>query len=979
MPDSLEPQLTLDTSDPRRPRVLASVLLGRRGRRTHLPVKSWVEGYARARDAFRAAGAVEGGDRVAIPVEALASLGASAGPFPIHGPFPGVIDLSMPSAASFPGFRIVPVFKMGQAVVKATARCGAVHVPGKGVYTLIPCLAAFVDALTELNARPESMERRDAYLGEMHRLLGLGEEGGRNLRISQATRVSCRWREMPGGELQLHPELMEADGAGMFRTAGRDLLEALVDGHEPTGVPRVLAVGSSRVVMSDEVLDELDIVRGIRRMPAELRRDIPHGPAADAFPPHVLGYGPWTKPEGPAIPRIPRRYPAEWVYLPLDGHYRTLSQTDAALLGDDIAGARADGTGHVAVDAVRIPFAEAEALLPAIDAQLQGRRQEIVEGIGEGVPLQAPTDPTCADVAADRKAVRGGDIYRGVDRYGLASKTNFNDVQYLAVATPRGGPGWGDAAATAASLLSVTPEPHQAAAIMDMARCWVEGEPGFLVCDEPGTGKTVSVAGVLAWLRTRNDDVGTCLYVTTSDLVERTRDHIEALLPGSNGKPLVVSGKGLSPVAAPGLKAGAVTERILQTLAAMRASPLCVMSYETLAILHVHLAQVRLGVVVTDEAQRLRNYATFDRNCCASLNCGMRVVVTGSPIENGMEDLWSLVDLARPGYLGSLRDYVRHAYGTEGERPVVDHEFAAEVTDSLLRPEGGARIMSRTLKADAMGSLPAPEYVRRRIPMPPPQAEAYGAALAGFRTRDGRVVIGLRETAKLLNVSLHPDTMLDMGAIGVTGAARWMARSARLGMLAEAATAVAAAGEKMIVLCHSTKMMGVLQEVLPALVPSAACWTLNGTVRQKDRPGRMEAFRSHPGAAFLLLTARVGGTGHDIFEARHVFLLERGWNPQAIRQVVDRAYRMGQTGVVKVYVPSAVYEPDRALSADLHVDLVLERKLEEQSRMFLPDRDGQEEEAFAGARRELEARERQPRSSRGLRVDARNVGGMPAT
>lgn len=244
-----------------------------------------------------------------------------------------------------------------------------------------------------------------------------------------------------------------------------------------------------------------------------------------------------------------------------------------------------------------------------------------------------------------------------------------------------------------------------------------------------------------------------------------------------------------------------------------------------------------------------------------------------------------------------------------------------------------------------LAGLPPKAPHHAKILMPPLQEAAYGQAHAegcrkGSRRRGGHLAFMNR----LLGISLHPLPPEALPRHPTRDeAVAWLKASARTSYALDVATRCMALGVKMIVVCESLVFQALFSRALAAalgLPDAIPC--LNGRKTLNTRREILADFRLREGYAVLVLTPRVGGVGHTITEATCVLHLTRWPNPAVEAQVEDRTHRIGQTEVVHVHVPMAVYGPAPHKSIDLALDGLMQNKRAMAETLLVPSYMGDE-------------------------------------
>jgi SNF2-related domain/SNF2 Helicase protein/Helicase conserved C-terminal domain len=327
---------------------------------------------------------------------------------------------------------------------------------------------------------------------------------------------------------------------------------------------------------------------------------------------------------------------------------------------------------------------------------------------------------------------------------------------------------------------------------------------------------------------------------------------------------------------------------------AVREADLVITTYAIAARDGADLAKVGWRRVVVDEAQAIKNAATKQAVAIRSLPGAHRIAVTGTPVENRLADLWSVVDFANPGLLGSASSFKQH-YAVPIERHGDDE--AAE----RLRAVTQAFILRR-LKTDRTIISDLPDKIEMDVvcSLTREQASLYQAVvddmLFKIDNSEGmeRRGLVLATMTKLKQVCNHPAHLLRDGS-------RLGGRSGKLERIEQTLEEVLAAGEKALLFTQFAEFGGLLRGHLAARFGREVLF-LHGGVGKAARDEMVARFQSvAPGSPVLfVLSLKAGGTGLTLTAANHVLHVDRWWNPAVEDQATDRAFRIGQTRSVQV-------------------------------------------------------------------------------
>jgi SNF2-related domain/SNF2 Helicase protein/Helicase conserved C-terminal domain len=324
------------------------------------------------------------------------------------------------------------------------------------------------------------------------------------------------------------------------------------------------------------------------------------------------------------------------------------------------------------------------------------------------------------------------------------------------------------------------------------------------------------------------------------------------------------------------------------------------------------LSGVTWDRVVLDEAQAIKNPANESAQQLRRLQARTRLALTGTPIENGLGDLWAILDFLNPGLVGGRPAFVSQLSG-EGEQ--------------ALRALNGLLVFRRT-KSEPVVAAELPDRIDEldHCSMTTEQIGMYQAVLDRLvitttdetgEPRQGAILAAITALKQICN---HPAAYEDDGR-PLAG------RSGKLARLEEIVESVFAAGERILVFTHFAEWGKRLADHLTEVtgVP-IACY--HGGLARGARDKLIADFQNGEGAGALVLSLKAGGTGLNLTAASHVVLYDRWWNPAVEDQARDRAWRIGQTRTVvshRLVCPGTVDERvEEVVAGKRHIaDLVL--------------------------------------------------------
>jgi SNF2 family DNA or RNA helicase len=304
------------------------------------------------------------------------------------------------------------------------------------------------------------------------------------------------------------------------------------------------------------------------------------------------------------------------------------------------------------------------------------------------------------------------------------------------------------------------------------------------------------------------------------------------------------------------------------------------------------LAGYEWNRVVLDEAQAVKNSLSRGAKAVRRLEAGHRVALTGTPMENRLAELWSIMDFLNPGLLGSS-EHFRTRYAIPIERH--GQTEPAERLRTATRP-----YILRRLKTDPsiIDDLPDKIEIKQYCQLTTEQASLYQAVVDDMMDKientDGIARRGnvLAAMAKLKQVCNHPAQLLhDRSPVG--------RRSGKVIRLEEILEEILAEGDRVLCFTQFTEFAELLVPHLAARFGRDIAY-LHGGTPKKRRDEMVARFQSGDGPPIFLLSLKAGGTGLNLTAANHVVHLDRWWNPAVENQATDRAFRIGQRRAVQV-------------------------------------------------------------------------------
>jgi superfamily II DNA or RNA helicase len=394
---------------------------------------------------------------------------------------------------------------------------------------------------------------------------------------------------------------------------------------------------------------------------------------------------------------------------------------------------------------------------------------------------------------------------------------------------------------------------------------------GGILADDMGLGKTLQALAWLAWLKETHQNAKPALVICPASVLHNWRREAERFAPDL--KVLV-------------LESGAARHNLRRTIPE---HDLIVTNYALLRRDLEALQRFSFRAVVLDEAQFIKNPDAQITLSVKQLQADQRLALTGTPLENRLLDLWSIVDFIQPGHLGTQQKF-REKYEPRGEEDEDGQRIARRRLSAKLRP-----LLLRRLKTEVARDLPERIEQRRDCDLGEAQRKLYLAELRRSREQvmnsvaergiKGSTIHVLAALTRLRQICCHPNLVGNDAASGKTET------------LFELLEPLLAENHKVLLFSQFVQMLKILErECAARQIPTHL---LTGVT--KNRQEVTQAFQDDTHGAVFLLSLRAAGTGLNLTTASNVILYDPWWNPAVEAQAIDRSHRIGQTLTVNAY------------------------------------------------------------------------------
>jgi SNF2 family DNA or RNA helicase len=408
---------------------------------------------------------------------------------------------------------------------------------------------------------------------------------------------------------------------------------------------------------------------------------------------------------------------------------------------------------------------------------------------------------------------------------------------------------------------------------VDWLRFLFENQLGGLLCDDMGLGKTHQAMALMVWLKEKQKIKEPFLVVCPTTVISHWQHKIQAHAPGL--KSIVYHGGDRK------IDKGALQRNVLLT------------SYGIMRNDILMLREIPFSLVVFDEIQNLKNRDTQNYQASALLQAHMRIGLTGTPIENAIQELKSLFDLVLPGYMGSDEEFSGR-YAIQGEN--------AESSPGLMQLRKSiAPFTLRRLKKDVLEELPEKIEDVRTCQLSEAQVALYREAIS---TKGASLVAQLQSSPRKLPY-IHIFALLnllkricDHPALALNKVEDYQSfESGKWELFQELLFETLDSGQKIVVFTQYLGMIAMMERLLANLgIPFVAL-----TGASENRGEIVRRFNEDRDCRVFLGSLKAGGTGIDLVGGSTVLHYDRWWNAAREDQATDRVYRIGQKQAVQVF------------------------------------------------------------------------------
>lgn len=426
-----------------------------------------------------------------------------------------------------------------------------------------------------------------------------------------------------------------------------------------------------------------------------------------------------------------------------------------------------------------------------------------------------------------------------------------------------------------------TMKPYQLEGLNWMIRLHDSGVNGILA-DEMGLGKTLQSISLLAYLREARGIEGPHIIIVPKSTTGNWMRELKRWCPSIRAFKFM----------------GSKEERAIQRETVMKQDfDALVLSYEVAIIEKAVLQKIKWKYLLIDEAHRVKNEHSKLSKVVREFNVEHRLLITGTPLQNNLHELWALLNFLLPDIFTDSEDFDSW-FNVDEEK---GQENVIKKLHTVLRP-----FLLRRLKADVEHSLPPKIETKLYVGLSEMQREWYMRVL--HRDAAHLNAIGGSDRVRLLNILMqlrkvcnHPYLFegAEPGPPYIEGSHLWE-NCGKLTLLHRLLPRLKAQQSRVLIFCQMTSMMDILEDYMR--YNSHDYCRLDGSTKGEDRDYMMEEFNEPTSTKFcFLLSTRAGGLGINLATADIVILFDSDWNPQVDLQAMDRAHRIGQKKLVRVF------------------------------------------------------------------------------
>jgi SNF2 family DNA or RNA helicase len=425
---------------------------------------------------------------------------------------------------------------------------------------------------------------------------------------------------------------------------------------------------------------------------------------------------------------------------------------------------------------------------------------------------------------------------------------------------------------------------------------------GGLLADDMGLGKTIQVIAYLSYAF-EQEILQPSLIVVPKTLMENWYKEIKKFSPRLAD--LVYFHIGFDRV---------------RDVNFLKSKVIVITTYQTLTKDQLVLGQIDWHAVILDEAQNIKNPTTASSVVAKALKARFRLALTGTPVENSLTELWSIIDFVQPGLLGSLKNFKQNYIN-----PLKKQEKNVKEIETKLIQHLNVHYKRRTKDNELKEQLPGKYIKRIKVPMGTIQERLYRKVLMDVK---GNRIKKIQAIGLMKRIASHP------GLVSGQFMNLKVKEIPKLQETIKIIREIKNRDEKVLIFTEYLKMQQILREhILNEF--GIFCPIINGETQRRQR--EVDLFNQGNGFNCMILSPKAAGVGLTITSANHVIHYTRWWNPAIENQATDRVYRIGQEKDVYIYYPIVTINGGR--SVEVIVDEIITDKQYLANSIVVPSKD----------------------------------------
>lgn len=745
-----------------------------------------------------------------------------------------------------------------------------------------------------------------------------------NNRVIVPDRLSIQFREDENGEICVEPIILEENEDGKLDETGTEMFQEAFD-HRAAVQSVYMGKDRTRYVCTAPIKAGLTKVKATARISKEDRERYEKQPK-ELFSDKIFHFE--------DIGGTVEKEDNNW--LPEEGMFIDLSYSERVKGLSSIQKSIYYGSGH------KVDWMQAEGEIEAAeineidkdgtDSKEENEPKNLVgyQSAEEGISNEEIDIVSDYDGLGEKKIEKSRPEFKALD-----IKGNIDIVDYGRKSMARDGRLDTDALQPGINLLD-----YQKEGVSWMYSSWCHGYNGVLLADDMGLGKTLQTLAFIAELKKGTKTYGgidkPILIVAPIALLKNWQNEYNKFIAQNIFEKIIpLHGSELKR-----FETGEKTPNGKNKLEIkLSSNTIGLTTYETLRDYQFSFAEVNWGIIVVDEAQKIKNPSVGVTKAIKAMKYDYTVCLSGTPVENSWVDLWSIMDFVQPAKLGDLKTfkgkYISYLKEMDNDEKTIGR--LGEQLKSELDP-----LFLRRMKKDKLEGIPKKYIYSCPEQMPSYQMGCYVSVLeAGIKHE----LHPLMTIAKLRDISLHPDLgTKKISAFFEMDADEVINQSAKLKKLFDILEEVRRRKEKVLIFLVSKKMQLILKHLIYEKLGLKILNPVNGDINGIARQRIVDVFNASIGFNVLILSPEAAGVGFTITSANNVVHLSRTWNPAKEDQATDRVYRIGQKREVNVYLPMACHKDlGEGASFDEKLDELLSYKRKLSENVLFPSGDRPED------------------------------------